>query len=89
VALTQDEDTARAVIDKVFAMYPNLPSYKAMLDREGSNSMPADIALVGDAATLRDKIRALGASGVTDLMAAVVSVEADDAQATRSFLAKL
>jgi F420-dependent oxidoreductase-like protein len=89
VALTRDEDAARAVIDKAFAMYPTLPSYKAMLEREGPNSMPADISLVGDEATLRDKIQALGASGVTDLIAAVVFVEPDDTQATRSFLASL
>ena len=89
VVLTRDEDAARALLDKLFAMYPNLPSYKAMLEREGANSMPSDIALIGDESALRDKIQALEDSGVTDLGAAVVAVEPEDFQATRSFLTSL
>ena len=87
VALTTDVDATRAVIDETFAMYPNLPSYKAMLEREG-NASPGSIALVGDEAALREQLSALASAGVTDFIAALVP-PAGTADETRRFLASL
>ena len=39
-------DEARESVAKYYAMYRNLPSYRAMLQREGVES-PGDVALVG------------------------------------------
>ena len=47
VAVTSDSDTARATIDEEFSIYPNLPSYKAMLEKEGARGA-GEIAFVGD-----------------------------------------
>ena len=55
---------------EVFAIYGTLPSYRAMLDREGVVS-PADIPLVGDAGTVEAELRRLADIGVTDLLAAL------------------
>ncbi len=52
-------------------MYPTLPSYKAMLQREGDAS-PGSIALVGDETALREQMAAVAAAGGTDLIAALV-----------------
>ena len=47
VAVTDDPEAAKERINEALSIYPNLPSYRAMLDKEGAES-PADIAFVGD-----------------------------------------
>ncbi len=64
VCVTADEDAARAKAAETFAVYGQLPSYRAMLDREGAAG-PADIAVVGSAATVTDRVRRLADLGVT------------------------
>ncbi len=54
VAVTDDPDDARARAAERFQMYGHLPSYRAMLDREGAEG-PADVAIVGDADTVRSR----------------------------------
>ena len=49
-------------------MYGFLPSYRAMLDREGAEG-PADVALVGDAATVRAGIERVLEAGATQFVA--------------------
>ena len=56
VCVTDDVDAARERIAKVFVVYGSLPSYRAMLDREGAEG-PADVAIVGDEATVEAAIR--------------------------------
>ena len=46
VCVTSDEAAARELASKAFAVYGQLPSYRAMLDREGAAG-PADVAIVG------------------------------------------
>lgn len=70
VAVTDDPDKARADAEQVFAIYGTLPSYRAMLDREGAAG-PGDIALVGDEDTVRAGIARYAAAGVTDLNVAI------------------
>jgi 5,10-methylenetetrahydromethanopterin reductase len=66
VSVTDDPSAARAEAEKVFAIYGTLPSYRAMLDREGAAG-PGDIALVGDEDTVRKGIGLYAEAGVTDL----------------------
>jgi F420-dependent oxidoreductase-like protein len=47
IVLTNNVDDAKAQIAQNLTMYGQLPSYRAMLDREGVEG-PADIAIVGD-----------------------------------------
>jgi 5,10-methylenetetrahydromethanopterin reductase len=47
IAVTTHRDAARATASRTFQVYGMLPSYRAMLDREGAAG-PADVAVVGD-----------------------------------------
>lgn len=68
VAVTADEAAAREMASRVFAIYGHLPSYRAMLDREGAEG-PADVAIVGDAASVTAQIEAVFAAGATEFVA--------------------
>jgi F420-dependent oxidoreductase-like protein len=70
VCVTNDVDAARAKAAQDFQVYGFLPSYRAMLDREGAEG-PGDVAFVGDEATVEKQVRELGDAGVTDYMAAI------------------
>jgi F420-dependent oxidoreductase-like protein len=69
VCVTDDVDAARTKAAEVFAVYGHLPSYRAMLDREGAGG-PADVAIVGSGAEVRAEIRHLADIGVTDFCGA-------------------
>jgi F420-dependent oxidoreductase-like protein len=84
VCVTDNPDLARTRAERIFSIYGQLPSYRAMLDREGAAG-PADVALVGDEATVRGQIEGLAEAGVTDYIAADFS-RGDDAPRTRALL---
>ena len=67
VCVTDDPAGARAKAAKDFAMYGQLPSYRAMLDKEGAAG-PADVAMVGDEASVAGQIEAVAAAGVDDFV---------------------
>ena len=56
VSVTDDVDAARKQAATQFAMYGHLPSYRAMLDREGYAG-PEDAAIIGDETTVRRTAR--------------------------------
>ena len=58
-------------------MYGQLPSYRAMLDREGAEG-PADVAIIGSAAEVTERVDALAEIGVTDFVAVEFSTIPDD-----------
>jgi 5,10-methylenetetrahydromethanopterin reductase len=68
VCVTDDEATARAKAGEQFQIYGFLPSYRAMLDREGAAG-PADVAIVGDAATVRAAVENIFEQGATEFVA--------------------
>jgi F420-dependent oxidoreductase-like protein len=84
VAVTDDPDAARASASEEFAIYGQLPSYRAMLDREGAGG-PGDVALVGDEDAVAAQILALADAGVTDFVAAEFA-RGQDRERTRSLL---
>ena len=86
IVLTQAVDEARASISKNLEIYGQLPSYRAMLDREGYAG-PADAALVGDETSLRRELGRIRDSGVTDFNAAIAETDADAFARTFEFLA--
>ncbi len=85
VAVTNDADAARKIANDTFQMYGALPSYRAMLDREGAAG-PGDVALVGDEATVRAGFAALRDAGVTDFAASPYSADEGALDRTREFL---
>ena len=88
VAVTTDVDAAREACDKAFAIYPTLPSYKAMLDREGVDSA-SGIALLGDESEITKGIDRFRDAGVTDFAASIFPAEAGSNERTRELLRSL
>jgi 5,10-methylenetetrahydromethanopterin reductase len=87
VCVTSDPDAARASAAKEFAIYGQLPSYRAMLDREGAAG-PADVAIVGDEDTVTEQVLAFAGAGVTDFVAAEFA-RGEERERTRSLLKKV
>jgi F420-dependent oxidoreductase-like protein len=87
VCVTDNPAQARADADKVFSIYGVLPSYRAMLDREGAAG-PGDVAVVGDEDSVAEQIRALADAGVTDFVAGEYA-RGDDGPRTRALLRRL
>jgi F420-dependent oxidoreductase-like protein len=85
VAVTDDVEKGRERVGSILAMYGTLPSYRAMLDREGLQG-PADVALVGNEARVGAAIDQISDTGASDLIAAIVPVEDDTAERTLAFL---
>lgn len=67
-----------------FAIYGQLPSYRAMLDREGYEG-PADLAIIGGPTEVADRINALGETGLDTFCASEFGNRAQR-QATREVL---
>lgn len=86
IAVTRKPDEARELAGKLFQMYGQLPSYRAMLDREGVAG-PAEIAMVGDEGTLAKELAGLRDAGVTDFNAACFPAEEGAVERTIDFLA--
>ncbi len=87
ICVTDDPAAVRARADKVFERYGTLPSYRAMLDREGAKT-PGDVAIVGDEAIVTAKIDELAKAGVTDFAALEFASGAEQAR-TRALLKSL
>ena len=85
IVLTSDAAGAKEKIAKSLTMYGMLPSYRAMLDKEGAEG-PADIAIVGDEKTLGTALDRLRDVGVTDFDAAMMEVEDGSTDRTLDFL---
>ena len=88
IILTTKVDEAKQQIAQNLTMYGQLPSYRAMLDREGVEG-PADIAIVGDENELRGQIKRFEDLGVTDFNAAIMGVEDGAYDRTLGFLASM
>ncbi len=69
ICVTSDPNKAREKAGSIFSIYGTLPSYRAMLDREGAAG-PGDVALVGSADEVNQGLRDLKSAGVTTFVAA-------------------
>jgi 5,10-methylenetetrahydromethanopterin reductase len=87
VCVTSNEAAARASAAEEFAIYGQLPSYRAMLDKEGAAG-PADVSVIGDEDEVTAQIMALAEAGVTDFVA-LQFAGGDDYQRTRGLLKKI
>jgi 5,10-methylenetetrahydromethanopterin reductase len=85
VCVTRDVDAARERVDARLDRTSRLPSYRAMLDKEGAKR-PSDLALCGGEDEVREAIQRLAASGVTELAAMVLTRDEDERAATRELL---
>lgn len=85
VAVTDDVASLRATAAEEFAMYGQLPSYRAMLDREG-HAGPEDAAIIGDEATVSERLDELAAAGVDEFTAVTFDPSPEGRERTRALL---
>ena len=85
VCVTQDIANTRSRADHAFAMYGQLPSYRAMLDREGVAG-PTDVSMLGSEAEVRDRLSAMAEAGATDFSAVEFCKTDDEREHTREVL---
>ena len=88
VCVTEDTKGAYERATEMFAIYAQLPAYRAMLDREGVK-IAADIAITGAEAEVHDRIAALADAGVTEFGAVEFGVTPDERARTREVLKTL
>jgi F420-dependent oxidoreductase-like protein len=87
VCVTADPDAARDQAGRTFALYGQLPVYRAVLDREGAAG-PGDVAIVGDDEAVSRQIGTLAEVGATELLAAPFGT-GEDRNRTVTLLAEL
>jgi alkanesulfonate monooxygenase SsuD/methylene tetrahydromethanopterin reductase-like flavin-dependent oxidoreductase (luciferase family) len=85
IVLTSKVEAASRRVEKMLAMYRLMPSYRAMLDKEGAEH-PTDLALVGDEQALDAGLDRLRDLGVSDFEAVIVPVEDGAAERTLEYL---
>jgi F420-dependent oxidoreductase-like protein len=94
VAVHDDLDEARTATAAMSSMYSGMTNYKRIIEAGGGNS-PADVAIVGDEASVHAQLRDLLAAGATDVWAQPIGVGEDRArraaslQRTRELLSAL
>lgn len=86
--VTDDQDAGRALAARVFELYGALPSYRAMLDREGW-ATPAYAAVVGNEAAVTAELARYRYAGVTDFAAVEFDNDPSASRRTRELLASL
>ena len=86
VLLTTKVEKAYEKLGPVFSTYRTLPSYRAMMEREGSDDV-RDFVLVGDEQALDAGLARLAEAGVTELEAYVGRVEPGGDRRTLEYLA--
>jgi len=76
ISVTSDVADTRDTVNERLAIYGTLPSYRAMLDREGADG-PADVGLFGTREQVLEKLHELAEAGVTEFSASMAG-GADD-----------
>ena len=70
ITVTDDPAGARQRINEVFAVYATLPSYAAMLEKEGA-TQPAEVSLVGSRSEVLEQLAQLAEAGVSEFSGVV------------------
>lgn len=86
IVLTDTVSQARDIVDERLALYRDIPSYRAMLDREGVRG-PGDVALIGNEQSLRQQLDQVKSIGVTDFNAVLIDTDEGAYERTLAFLA--
>ncbi|WP_216918068.1 TIGR03564 family F420-dependent LLM class oxidoreductase [Nocardia noduli] len=87
VLVTDDVESARQKATETFSAYGSLPSYRAMMDREGVDG-PTDLAIIGSEKQVAARIEAIFEAGATEFVGSVFD-GGEPALRTRALLTSL
>ena len=79
VLVTDDIEIAKKAATEYFDRYGNLPSYRAMLDREGLENS-SEIAIIGNESEVTEKLQEYADAGATDFAASIFKTGKNDAE---------
>ena len=85
ICVTDDVEGVRRRAARAFALYGQLPAYRAMLDREGAEG-PAEVVVCGDEASVREQLDALEDAGTTEFLASEFGGSDEERERTRALL---
>jgi len=85
VGVTDRPDEVRAFISEILVGYDTLPSYRAMLDREGA-PRAGDVAIIGNEDEVRAGLARFADAGATDFAAVEIGLDGDEFARTRALL---
>ena len=85
VSVTDRPDEVRASISEILVGYDTLPSYRAMLDREGA-ARAGDVAIIGSADEVKAELARYAEAGATDFAAVEFGLSGEEFAATREVL---
>jgi 5,10-methylenetetrahydromethanopterin reductase len=85
VCVTNEPDKVRKKAARAFAIYGQLPSYRAMLDREGAAD-PSDVCLIGSEQQVIDRLAAIAEAGATEFAAVEFGTNEEEQARTRQVL---
>ena len=88
ISVTDDVDGVRKQAAEQFSMSGYLPSYRAMLDREGYAG-PEDAAIIGDEAEVTGRLNELREAGVDEYVGATFDASPEGRARTRALLRQL
>jgi len=88
ICVTDDAAGVREAAAQVFAVYGELPSYRAMLDREGAEH-PGEVALIGSEDEVVAQLDDLERAGATDFAALEFGRSEEEFTRTRALLKSL
>jgi 5,10-methylenetetrahydromethanopterin reductase len=85
VCVTNDADSVKGFVAAALAGYNDLPSYRGVMDASGAGG-PADVSVIGTEDEVRAGIQAFADAGATDFAPVELTLNDDDAKATRELL---
>ena len=88
VCVTRDADSLKGFVAAALAGYNDLPSYRGVMDASGAGG-PADVSVIGTEDEVRAGIQAFADAGATDFAPVELTLNDDDARATRELLKDL
>ncbi|MDH4170007.1 MAG: TIGR03564 family F420-dependent LLM class oxidoreductase [Acidimicrobiia bacterium] len=88
ITVADDEAEVRELHSMLLAGYDELPSYRAMLDREGADKV-GDVSVVGNEDSVREQLASIAAAGATEFAAAEIGRNPDESARTRELLKSL
>ena len=83
-AVTGDESAARRKAAESYERYGQLVNYRRVLDLEGVES-PAEVAVIGDEASLRRQLETFAEAGATEFVANIFDVPGETDSAQRAY----